>query len=938
MTRGIRARLLLAFFLIGSFAVVAAAAAVYAFLQVATVLGHITDDRVPSALGSLELSRQAERLVAAAPQLLNAGDDEQHESITAAIQEQVAQLRAAAARLTDSGAIHPASAQAIDNTVELLSANLLSLDDVVASKLIAAERKAQRLRELARAHTAFQRFLTPEVAVMEGRVIRLRSLQREPDADPREMAELAREIAPRLPLQSILLEASVINDTLQQAAAEPQLANLHVLQFPLLRALDRLDNAIDELPEGLRARLTGLSGDLRPFIDGPRSVPRLRELELTIREDGEFLLQVNTTLSAELTRIMNDVVDAAKNDIAAANREALSVQRHSTNLLLALVALILLSSVLIVWLYVDRSLLSRLRMVSDRMRAIASGNLGTPVPAAGADEIGQMAAALEVFRKTAVQVERTNLREIESARRRLTDAIESVSDGFALFDADDRLVVANSRYLHMLGLVADDHGRTFEEILEHTLDAGLLELGDEDPASWRARRLAAHRAPRGPGVLQFTDGRWMRVNERRTEDGNTVGVYSDVSELKRRELELAHANRAKDQTLAELTIVLDAIDYGVLFMDADLRVRLSNRKFREIWRVGESFFASNPTLMEIIEYSRQQGVLAIGRKQWAQYVETRMHEVRSGNTQREMTLADGTILQHQCLVLPEGGRMLTYFDITPLKRRERELAEVVQQKEAVVGELQAVLDAIDYGIVFADAGLRVRLTNKAFRNMWDVPEALANRPVTIRDLIDIHRPVGPHQIVAQHGEEPRAPDAPPTPEALAAQQWEDYVRRRLDDIRKGSIPHSEMRTPDGRTFIYQCVALPEGGRMLTYFDVTPLKKVEQALRESEERYSLAMRGANEGLWEWKAGTGQVYVSPRLQTIACRSRSRSGTGSCTPTISRHTTRRSSPICVANASSTTPSTACSAPTASTTGCRIAASACDTTTGASTAWPAR
>ena len=119
----------------------------------------------------------------------------------------------------------------------------------------------------------------------------------------------------------------------------------------------------------------------------------------------------------------------------------------NTNVLIGVVILSLVSSVLIVWLYVGRNLIARLTALSDSMLAIAGGNLRASLPApGGGDEIGRMAEALVVFRDTAIEVEETNLREIETARRRLIDAIENSSEGFAFYDPDDRLVLCNTRY------------------------------------------------------------------------------------------------------------------------------------------------------------------------------------------------------------------------------------------------------------------------------------------------------------------------------------------------------------------------------------------------------------------------------------------------------------------------------------------------------------
>ena len=82
---GVRGRLLIAFFGISAFSVLAAVAAVYSFLAIGAVLERITQQRVPSALGALEISREAERIVAAAPALLAVSNGFQREGLMASI-------------------------------------------------------------------------------------------------------------------------------------------------------------------------------------------------------------------------------------------------------------------------------------------------------------------------------------------------------------------------------------------------------------------------------------------------------------------------------------------------------------------------------------------------------------------------------------------------------------------------------------------------------------------------------------------------------------------------------------------------------------------------------------------------------------------------------------------------------------------------------------
>ena len=216
------------------------------------------------------------------------------------------------------------------------------------------------------------------------------------------------------------------------------------------------------------------------------------------------------------------------------------------------------------WLFVDRSIVARLTALSDSMLAIAGGRLRTPLPPAkGGDEIGDMAKALAVFRDTAIEVEDNNLREVAEARQRLVDAIESISEGFAFYDADDRLVLCNTRYRRLLYPDRPDlvePGAVFEAIVRQAAKEGYIRSEHGDIEQSIQERLDRHRRPGEPFIQRRAGGRWVRISERRTEDGGTVAVYSDITELKQREIELSdardqamQATKAKSQFLANMS-------------------------------------------------------------------------------------------------------------------------------------------------------------------------------------------------------------------------------------------------------------------------------------------------------------------------------------------------------------------------------------------------
>jgi signal transduction histidine kinase len=151
----------------------------------------------------------------------------------------------------------------------------------------------------------------------------------------------------------------------------------------------------------------------------------------------------------------------------------------------------------------------------------------------------------------------------------------------------------------------------------------------------------------------------------------------------------------------------------------------------------------------------------------------------------------------------------------------------IEIEEMSLRERQVVLDTIDYGVLILDPELRVRMFNHAFSDLWGLPEdQLRGRP-TMREVLNSVRGSGLHGV----------------PEA----DWDTYVQRRLTEAREAASPPQEWRRTDGRVLQYEVVALPDGGRMLTYFDLTALKEVEGELRGAKEQAELANRHKSEFL-------------------------------------------------------------------------------------------
>jgi len=193
----------------------------------------------------------------------------------------------------------------------------------------------------------------------------------------------------------------------------------------------------------------------------------------------------------------------------------------------------LIVSILIAFI-VGRSIVAPIKSITAVMQRLSAGETNVEIGHRDRrDEIGSMVEAIDVFR--------ANIIEKHAMEQALTEAIEAISEGFSLYDGDDRLVICNTRYKGMFSYGDDTiaPGITFTQIARSTVESGLIDDAKSDGAAWLERRIALHRNPSEPHLQHRSDGRWIRVSERLTGNGGVVATYTDITELKLREAELA---------------------------------------------------------------------------------------------------------------------------------------------------------------------------------------------------------------------------------------------------------------------------------------------------------------------------------------------------------------------------------------------------------------
>ena len=142
---------------------------------------------------------------------------------------------------------------------------------------------------------------------------------------------------------------------------------------------------------------------------------------------------------------------------------------------------------------------------------------------------------------------------LHDSRLRLADAVESFPGGFILYDAEERLVLCNNKYREFYPSIAHllKPGARLEDVARISFEAGDVMGAEENVEVWMKKRLERNRAASGTHEQQLKDGRWLLCSKRKTSDGGTVGIRTDVTEMKQVQAKLHQAQ--KMEVVGQLT-------------------------------------------------------------------------------------------------------------------------------------------------------------------------------------------------------------------------------------------------------------------------------------------------------------------------------------------------------------------------------------------------
>lgn len=215
--------------------------------------------------------------------------------------------------------------------------------------------------------------------------------------------------------------------------------------------------------------------------------------------------------------------------------------------------------------------------------------------------------------------------EAKAIRNQLSDAIESISEGFALFDDQNKLVIANSRYAEiMLGAPTQELeiGTSFEDILSRALSLKRFPNVSANDTTWLSTQLERQKDSSQPFLLEVAGDQWQQINNRPTDEGGTVAVHTDITEIKKVQDELHRAkdaaesaNDAKSSFLATMSHEIRTPLNGIVGMSLLLDGTALDSEQQEFSKTIKSAADSLLTIInDILDFSKvEAGALELER-------------------------------------------------------------------------------------------------------------------------------------------------------------------------------------------------------------------------------------------------------------------------------------------------------------------------------------
>ena len=285
--------------------------------------------------------------------------------------------------------------------------------------------------------------------------------------------------------------------------------------------------------------------------------------------------------------------------------------------------------------------------------------------------------------------------ERERAQKLLEESIAAMSDGFVIWDADDRLLTCNTQYKSLYSVSAPvlKPDVSFRDLMYYGASNGQYPQAGDDIEGFVEESLASHSKAEGSIERLLPDGRWLLVTERKMASGGFVGIRTDITKLKQTLSELAEANEQVRLTMAEMKLqnaallerdialrtknflfetALSNMSHGLLMVDANDRVIVCNRRFAELLELGPLEIAQGTALSDL-SGQKQKPDPADSMTSDIEIFRQYLSDYRNKHDSYSFTNLQGRVIHVTQRPMDDGGFVAIVEDVTDQHQAEQRI-------------------------------------------------------------------------------------------------------------------------------------------------------------------------------------------------------------------------------------------------------------------------
>ena len=367
----------------------------------------------------------------------------------------------------------------------------------------------------------------------------------------------------------------------------------------------------------------------------------------------------------------------------------------------------------------------------------------------------------------------------QQQKQQLDVALNNMSQGLAMFNSQQRLLICNNLFAEMYRLTPEQvkPGTTVRQILEYRLANGCYTASDGKDF---VNALVEKFGKLDTAVHKLADGRVIRVNYRHAADGGIVVTHEDITEREK-------LNQQVERQKQHLDVALSNMSQGLCLFDADQRVIIANRRYADMYGLPPDLIEPGTTLRQILEARARKGFYDNDEaKQW---VETGLTNF-SKEASDVLPLSDGRFISVQRRLVAGGGVVSTHEDVT--------------EREKLRERLDAALSHMVQGLAMFDGELRLVLANERYAEVYGLEPGLVKPGMHLREIVE-------HRVAKGH---------------YGAKTIDEVIEPMLARAAGQNASHHVVELPDGRFVAVSVQPMANGGRVTTHHDITEQRRSE----------------------------------------------------------------------------------------------------------------